>query len=194
MLCIWFGNADVGSGTPSPVESTVKPVTCGPIVDLGAGAVPADPLRLAADAEPADDALAALVGALLRRPGRVQEKKLVTSRRLLFFETARPRGWKWRDAVRVVAAAALQVDVPDHPALAARLGPVDHGDRVLAAVGDVHAPAVRARRRRSTAPSRSRSAPSCPARRSALARNLRALARVIRITVTDPDAALATYA
>ena len=26
----------------------------------------------------------------------VNEKKLVTSRRLLFFVTARPRGWKWR--------------------------------------------------------------------------------------------------
>ncbi len=36
--------------------------------------------------------------------------------------------------------------------------------------------------------------PFLPARRSALARNLRVLARVIRITVTEPDAAFATYA
>ena len=36
--------------------------------------------------------------------------------------------------------------------------------------------------------------PFLPARRSALARNLRVLARVMRITVTVPAAALATYA
>jgi hypothetical protein len=29
MLWSWFGNAEVGSGTPSPVASIVKPVTCG---------------------------------------------------------------------------------------------------------------------------------------------------------------------
>ena len=28
-LCIWFGNADVGSGVPLPSRSTVKPVTRG---------------------------------------------------------------------------------------------------------------------------------------------------------------------
>ena len=29
MLCSWFGNAEVGSGTPSPLESIVNPVICG---------------------------------------------------------------------------------------------------------------------------------------------------------------------
>ena len=74
------------------------------------------------------------------------------------------------------------------------LDPVDHGDRVLAAVGDVHAAAVR----RDDHVPRLRAGhdlrPSCPARRSAWRGTSRALARVIRITVTEPDAALATYA
>ena len=37
MLWSWFGKAEVASPTPSPVESTVKPVTCEPIEMSRAG-------------------------------------------------------------------------------------------------------------------------------------------------------------
>ena len=38
MLCSWFGQAEVGSATPSPFWSTVKPVSCGSDPDaLAAG-------------------------------------------------------------------------------------------------------------------------------------------------------------
>ena len=142
MLCIWFGNAEVGSGTPSPVESTVKPVTCGPTRPSDCARYCGSASSLLLTLEPADDALPADVAALRAARAWSTRRSSVTSRRLLFLRDREAARLEVARAVGVVADAALQVHVADHAALAARLGAVDHRDRVLAAVRDEHAPPV----------------------------------------------------
>ena len=59
MLCIWLGNAQVGSGAPSPLQSMVKPVTWAARA-TGRATVGSD-AHVCGDVEPADDALLPVV-------------------------------------------------------------------------------------------------------------------------------------
>ena len=111
----------------------------------------------------------------------------------MFFVTARPRGWKWRVRSGSLQTLNFRFTCPITPRLRRGLVP----SITVIVSWPLFATYTRRPLGETTTFQGSEPVTICPflpARLSALALSFAPLAFVMRITVTDPDAAFATYA